>query len=377
MTDLDCYVEAVAQGSILGIDRHWSPADVDALLGAEGHDGLNLSATGRWRDYGLAEISWQRPSLAHHWTGNHLTLQLHRLVADWCHPNDMLRARHGDFRPHMQFEDLHAALDARDIPLVELPDVDHDYLRYRQPDSGSEILVLNHDPEPDPDYPRQRRGDVYHISSGRGPAHAALPGTAWKDLGEALSTVPDEPRRPEWLSAQEPDEPMRPRWWNALFSHLTREFSPAGPLDPAKVELFLWFAREALTRSVDVVEVALSELTNLTEHLGFPPSGGSTPGSLSLSSRTLSSRTTGSPAPGSHAEVFPTPDEIVRHALAAVPLTPAQTRWSDPTLRGQDLPDQLRTRALIALAARHHRRLTDPSLRAALAPWLTLWPELR
>ncbi|MCO1578655.1 hypothetical protein M8C13_23150 [Crossiella sp. SN42] len=438
MTDLDCYVEALATGTLLGIDRHWGPAQVDALLGGEGHDGLNVDAHNWWRDYGLAEIFWQRGSLAHHWRGHHFSLQLHRLPHDWCTPNEMLRARYGEFRPRTSFTDLQAALAERDIPLVEVPRHDEDYREYRQPSSGATVLVVNHHPDPDPDYPTLAFGDLYRIGSA--PALPHLDRPRWEALGQALTPVPalSPPERAAWLTEHEPTGPDQSAWWHGVLTHLS---DLDKPFEPAQAPLLRWFLHESLSRPAPVIAVALdwledlrdtsSPLANATQRAtnsaaptatsaplrpdstaaittsappppgstvptatntppvpgnapsapgSTPPTPGSTPPPLDATPPTLASTAPladdARPATAT-ASALPTADDIVRLALSAAPLSPAQTRWADPGVRGPDLPAQLLTRDLIAAAARQRRHLTSPDLREQLLPWLELWPELR
>ncbi|MGW0517277.1 hypothetical protein [Crossiella sp. NPDC003009] len=408
MTDLDCYVEALATGTLLGIDRHWGPAQVDALLGGEGHDGLNVDAHNWWRDYGLAEIFWQRRSLAHHWRGHHFSLQLHRLPHDWCTPNEMLRARYGEFRPRTSFADLHAALTERDIPLVEVPYHDEDYREYRQPSSGATVLVVNHHPDPDPDRPDLAFGDLYRIGSA--PALPHLDRARWEALGQALAPVPalPLPERAAWLTEHEPTGPDQSTWWHGVFTHLADLDTP---FDPAQAPLLLWFLRESLSRPAPVLAVTLNWLEDLRETLSPPasatpratnsapplpdstvPTANSTPPPPDSTVPTAASTPPvpgntppaagGTPPPADDsrsapAGALPTADDIVRLALAAAPLSPAQTRWADPGVRGPDLPAQLLTRDLITAATRQRRHLTSPDLREQLLPWLELWPELR
>ncbi|WHT17117.1 hypothetical protein N8J89_28845 [Crossiella sp. CA-258035] len=382
MTDLDCYVEALATGTLLGIDRHWGPAQVDALLGGEGRDGLNVDAHNWFRDYGLAEIFWQRRSLAHHWRGHHFSLQLHRLPHEWCTPNEMLVARYGEFRPRTSFADLHAALTERDIPLVEVPYYDEDYREYRQPSSGATVLVVNHHPDPDPDHPALAFGDLYRIGSPTAPPHLDRP--RWEALGQTLTPVPalSPPERAAWLTEHEPTGPDQSAWWHGVFTHLAYLDKP---FEPDQSPVLLWFLHESLSRPAPVLAVALDWLEDLRDTMS--PPANATPSATNSAPPTATSAplppgNTPPPADNSRpafapATALPTADDIVRLALSAAPLSPAHTRWAAPGVRGPDLPAQLLTRDLIAAATRQRRHLTSPDLREQLLPWLELWPELR
>ncbi|MFF9864134.1 hypothetical protein ACF1G0_01700 [Streptomyces sp. NPDC013953] len=159
------YVDAVTNGTVLGVRPSDSPERVTEVLGT-GFAENRFGACSLGRDYGLAEFFWDRASGGEPWSGHHVTLQVHRLAHGGSRVvNEVVRARYGRFTPRLRFDKLRRLLERRGVPLVEVPEVPANapyYRRFRQPGSGVEVSVIGTYGEySTPD--ALRVGDVYSI----------------------------------------------------------------------------------------------------------------------------------------------------------------------------------------------------------------------
>ncbi|MDJ0382317.1 hypothetical protein [Streptomyces sp. G-G2] len=159
------YVDVVTTGSLLGVGPADSPDRVTEALGSSFAEN-SFGKGSMFRDYGLAEFSWERTSGSAPWTGLHVTLQVHRLAYRDPHVvNDALRARYGRFAHRLRFDTLRRLLERRGVPLGEIPEYpcNAPYFRtFWQPDSRVAVTVIGaHGENSTPD--NLRVGDVYSI----------------------------------------------------------------------------------------------------------------------------------------------------------------------------------------------------------------------
>ncbi|GAA3179110.1 hypothetical protein GCM10017688_34810 [Streptomyces ramulosus] len=159
------YVDVVATGTLLGVGPAGSPDQVTRALGpdlAENSFGNHSLC----RDYGLVEFSWDRARADQPWSGNHFTLQVHRLACrDRTLVNEELRARYGRFASRLRFEKLRRLLERRGVPLLEIPEIPANAPYFRtfwQPDSQVAVSTIGtHGEYSTPD--NLKVGDVYSI----------------------------------------------------------------------------------------------------------------------------------------------------------------------------------------------------------------------
>ncbi|MFE5091889.1 hypothetical protein ACFRCI_16170 [Streptomyces sp. NPDC056638] len=76
MSELAFFAQVVARSTVRGLDCSSTPDQVTAWLGDYGE---NLRGDLMWRDYGLVEFTWERPSRKEPWQGCRFTVQCHRL----------------------------------------------------------------------------------------------------------------------------------------------------------------------------------------------------------------------------------------------------------------------------------------------------------
>ncbi|MFJ1549869.1 hypothetical protein [Streptomyces sp. NPDC088246] len=76
MSELAFFAQVVARSTVRGLDCSSTPDQVTAWLGDYGE---NLRGDLMWRDYGLVEFTWERPSGKEPWQGCRFTVQCHRL----------------------------------------------------------------------------------------------------------------------------------------------------------------------------------------------------------------------------------------------------------------------------------------------------------
>ncbi|MFS0692701.1 hypothetical protein [Streptomyces nitrosporeus] len=163
------YVHTVTTGTVLGLRPEDTPEQVAAVLGTDFAENRS-GARAMGRDYGLAEFSWHRARGDQPWSGHHFSLQVHRLAhraRTRALPGEALRARYGRFAPRLRFEKLRRLLDARGVPLVEIPEYPGNAPYYRtfwQPRSGVAVsFVAVHGEYSTPG--TLRPGDVYRIQA--------------------------------------------------------------------------------------------------------------------------------------------------------------------------------------------------------------------
>lgn len=107
--------------------------------------GENRPKNGMWRDHGLVEFFWHRRSGGDPWVGTHFSVQAHRLrLGDPRTVNRVIRDRYGAFPGPVTFAEAGALLDARGVPLVEVPyPADQDEMRtYWQPEARILVYVV-------------------------------------------------------------------------------------------------------------------------------------------------------------------------------------------------------------------------------------------
>lgn len=139
------YLDVVTTGEVLGAGPAASPEHVTEVLGADFAENV-CGRYAMFRDYGLVEFHWQRPSGGQPWSGHHFTLQVHRLAhRGRTAVSPVLRARYGRFAPRLRFGKLRRLLDRRGVPLVEIPEIPANAPSFRtflQPASRVAVSVV-------------------------------------------------------------------------------------------------------------------------------------------------------------------------------------------------------------------------------------------
>nr|WSX75534.1 hypothetical protein OH826_17590 [Streptomyces sp. NBC_00899] len=74
MSELAFFAQVVGRGTVHGLDCSSTPDQVTARLGDFGE---NLRHNLMWRDHGLVEFTWERPSRNEPWQGCQFTVQCH------------------------------------------------------------------------------------------------------------------------------------------------------------------------------------------------------------------------------------------------------------------------------------------------------------
>ncbi|MFI0975958.1 hypothetical protein ACH4SP_02895 [Streptomyces sp. NPDC021093] len=168
MSDLDFYAHVATRGNVLGTESATGtgsgPAAWEAALGP---DYLDDPGGGLLRrDYGLLEISFSDDEGPMSCFG--FTVQVHRLIHYRSVPPSLAR-EYGEFASRVRFEELRSAVLSLGGS-VEPDDLSGDIHRYRVPESGARIFVID-DPDPygdghhDVDDPEiHQAGDVWALS---------------------------------------------------------------------------------------------------------------------------------------------------------------------------------------------------------------------
>ncbi|MEV5576768.1 hypothetical protein AB0L06_42655 [Spirillospora sp. NPDC052269] len=174
MSDLDFFVDLMTTGTVLGIDHTSDLATVEGVLGPGCTSELSPSV--RLSDFGLIEFGWYRSGPQDEWEVTYFGAQTHRLP--WLTRDGSIEAalvdRYGDFRPRLDFDELHTAVQARGFTLEECPSLNDDCVEYWEPTTRMGLVVNS---EPD--------------ESGWGPA-----GTVLKMLGPHAGDRPSTNTRP-------------------------------------------------------------------------------------------------------------------------------------------------------------------------------------
>ncbi len=163
MSDLDFYAQAAVHGDVLGVGVRSGPEAWQAALGPGYIDDLGKGLLRR--DYGLVELSFARTDGIMSCFG--IAVQVHRLIHGLEAPEALVRV-YGEFAPRARFDELCSVIRSLGCE-VEPEDLSGDVHRYRVPESGARIFVVE-DPDPfcdtdhDPDDPAGRRaGDVWAV----------------------------------------------------------------------------------------------------------------------------------------------------------------------------------------------------------------------
>ncbi|MFH8564119.1 hypothetical protein [Streptomyces sp. NPDC017988] len=174
--DLGFYAAFATRGEILGTGIGADPAAWEAALGP---DHLDDPGEGTLRrDHGLVELSFsaaEKPlgrSSSRPFSCYGISVQVHRLAHDAptapLVPSALVR-EYGQFAPRVRFEELRSAILSLGCT-VEPEDLSADIHRYRVPESGARVFVID-DPDPygdghhDTDDPETAQaGDVWALS---------------------------------------------------------------------------------------------------------------------------------------------------------------------------------------------------------------------
>ncbi|MBK3524540.1 MULTISPECIES: hypothetical protein [Streptomyces] len=160
----DFYAHVATRAEVLGVGIGSAPGDWEAVLGADCVDdpGKGLLR----RDHGLVEISFSADGGPLSCFG--ISVQAHRLIHGQGVPPALARA-YGEFAPRVRFEEVRAGILALGCT-VEPDDLSGDVHRYRVPESGVRVFVVD-DPDPygdgdhdvhDPEL--HQAGDIWSLS---------------------------------------------------------------------------------------------------------------------------------------------------------------------------------------------------------------------
>ena len=322
MTGLEFFTDLAVTGTVLGLDRTSTVAEVEAVFELTHASAYPNSLV---TDAGLVEFGWQRWHAGDEWTGLYAGAQVHRLdfLVDKEQVESPLVARYGEFPVRLHVGDLLAATAAIGYPLRQVPDPNDGCVAYWSPVSEMHVLAV------DPD----------------GAGEQAPPGTVLKMLGPqpwwpwhrnagrelefaGLARRLLSAERSAWLDEHDPvDEPpeVRSDWWSCLTTMVGRKAKAPEPV--------VALHRAAADRAVCTVgQAAIGEIGALVRAHGKGDPAGST-------------------------------DEATARWLEHIP--PSGDLRSDRVLRNQ-----------IHEVAQGLTHLADPALAEALQPWLDLRPAL-
>ncbi|WP_381562177.1 hypothetical protein [Streptomyces eurythermus] len=141
VSGLDFYARVATRGEVLGVGIGSGPGLWEAVLGTDCLDdpGRGLLR----RDYGLVELSFAADGGPLSCFG--ISVRAHRLVHDQGVPPALARA-YGEFTPRARFEEVRSRILALGCA-VEPDDLSGDVHRYRVPESGVRVFVVD-DPDP-------------------------------------------------------------------------------------------------------------------------------------------------------------------------------------------------------------------------------------
>lgn len=142
MSDLDFYAHVATRGDVLGTGIGSGPDAWEVAVGPGCFDdpGRGLLR----RDYGLVEVSFSDTEGAMSCFG--ISVQVHRLIHGHSAVPSPLAETYGEFAPRARFQDLRSGILALGHT-VEAEDLSGDVHRYRVPESGARIFVIE-DPDP-------------------------------------------------------------------------------------------------------------------------------------------------------------------------------------------------------------------------------------
>ncbi|MGW1404248.1 hypothetical protein ACWCRF_37795 [Streptomyces sp. NPDC002405] len=145
MSDLDFYAHVATHRDVLAIGIGSGPGAWEATVGPDYLDdpGKKLLR----RDYGLVELSFSDADGPMSRFG--ISVQVHRLVHGHCVPPSLVR-EYGESTPRARFEELRSMILSLGCK-IEPDDLSGDVHRYRVPESGTRIFVID-DPGPPPEW---------------------------------------------------------------------------------------------------------------------------------------------------------------------------------------------------------------------------------
>jgi hypothetical protein len=270
VSELAFFAQVVARGTVHGLDCSSTPDQVTARLGDFGE---NLRHNLMWRDHGLVEFTWERPSRNEPWQGCQFTVQCHRL-------------EHG-LTPVPTFADLRTALTTLDCEVEEITPLTSDLDEYWQPESRVAILVGTRD------------GTLHQITGPVAPDYANLrrglrSSRTERDQIRHLLDASDEDRL-RWIGRNQPHGCERPAWWTGKLAVIDGTVSATPDKQLPCARLLLWMIQQSNELEVfdhaQRAERMAALSANLRWHLG----------------------------PDELADLLPNADDIVRACLAALP----------------------------------------------------------
>ena len=168
------YMDVITSGTVLGAKPTDSPDQVTAILGSDFAENSFDDQT-MWRDYGMVEFFWYRESRDHPWTGQHFTLQVHRLSSGRSVVNKAIRERYGRFDRHLRFDKLERLLAKRGVRMEDVPDCNAPALTLHwQPASQVSVMVCRAPERGKRRWGGHRIGDVCKVSSSMSAEQVAL-----------------------------------------------------------------------------------------------------------------------------------------------------------------------------------------------------------
>ena len=309
MSELAFFAEVVARGTVYGLDCSSTPDQVTARLGDFGE---NLRHNLMWRDHGLVEFTWERPSRNEPWQCCRFTVQCHRL-------------EHGP-TPVPTFADLRTTLTTLDCEVEEITPLTSDLDEYWQPESRVAILVDTRD------------GTLHQITGPVALDYANLrqglrSSRAERDHIRHLLHASDEDRL-RWIERNQPDGSERPAWWTSKLVTIGGMVSATPDKQLPWAHLLLWMIRQSN-------ELEVFDHTQHTEHMA-----------------TLAANLRRHLEPDELADLLPSPDTVVNACLEAL-------SEAGPL-------DSHRVRHLLNSCAPLRHQLRDEHLRHELDRLLTL-----
>lgn len=347
---IDFLVDVLASGAVLGVGVSGSPEDVTRRLG---EDFTETRRRGQlYRDYGLAEFFWERPPGGDEWHPAGFALQVHRLAHAAALP---LPGRPGIVlgpgEHRVRFGDVSSGLARIGYRLEEITEGHDqpDWRRFWIAETEVSVTVAAAPAAGLED------GDVYAVHA---PCRAqSVAATAMsvrrqsvRDGLEHLRRLPGDERE-AWLDRRQPPAQDRVNWWLYLLLVIDARIRDRPGPDSGWAGLRLWLLDRGRARGVfDAVRYA--------EDLAY---------------FTLRMRRSGSAS-----AYLPSPDDIVRACLSAIPVTMEQAavRDDEGNLTIRDRSRLLRSREAKRLISAAHWHL-DAVAGHELVSQVRQWEEAK
>lgn len=140
MSGLDFFVDLAVRGTVLGLDH---TSDVATVRSVFGEQGTVTSAHSMLIDTGLVEFGWARSGADQDWSVSYFGAQTHRLP--WLTEKGLVGSalveHYGEFPPHLDVDELRAAVIAAGGMLEERPNANAGYVELWSPVSRISVLA--------------------------------------------------------------------------------------------------------------------------------------------------------------------------------------------------------------------------------------------